>query len=64
MVAVVSKPNTVVATAEAFNKASYVNNVAYPSVFDASFIKLREVKLAIHLRILLNFLSKILIFLW
>jgi TonB-linked SusC/RagA family outer membrane protein len=38
-------PNTVVATAEAFNKASYVNNVAYPSVFDASFVKLREVKI-------------------
>ena len=37
-------PNTVVADAEAFNKASYVSDVAYSSVFDASFIKLREIK--------------------
>lgn len=37
-------PNTVVADAEAFNKASYVSDVAYSSIFDASYIKLREVK--------------------
>ncbi|MBI4645405.1 MAG: TonB-dependent receptor, partial [Bacteroidia bacterium] len=37
--------NDVVVSAEDFNKSCYVNDVAYPSVFDASFIKLREVKL-------------------
>jgi hypothetical protein len=37
-------PNTVVASAEAFNKAAYQSNVAYSSVFDASYIKLREIK--------------------
>ena len=37
-------PNTVVADAEAFNKASYVNNIAYSSVFNASYVKLREVR--------------------
>jgi len=37
-------PNTVVASAEAFNKAAYVSDVAYSSVFDASYIKLREIK--------------------
>jgi TonB-linked SusC/RagA family outer membrane protein len=38
-------PNTVVASAEAFNKAAYVSDVAYSSVFDGSYIKLREIKL-------------------
>jgi len=38
------KTNTVVATAEAFNKASYVSDIAQSSVFDASFFKLREIK--------------------
>ncbi len=37
--------NTVVADAERFNKAAYVNSIASSSVFDASYIKLREVKL-------------------
>jgi hypothetical protein len=37
-------PNTVVASAEAFNKASYVDGKAAGSVFDASYVKLREVK--------------------
>jgi len=37
-------PNTVVADCESFNKASYVSDVAYTSVFDASYIKLREIK--------------------
>ncbi len=37
-------PNTVVADAEAFNKAAYVSDVAYSSVFDASYVKLREIK--------------------
>ena len=37
-------PNTVVVSAEAFNKASYVSDVAYSSVFDATYIKLREIK--------------------
>ena len=38
------KTNTVVAGAEAFNKASYVSDIAYSSVFDASYVKLREIK--------------------
>ena len=37
-------PNTIVAGAEAFNKAAYVSDVAYSSVFDGSYIKLREIK--------------------
>ena len=37
-------PNTVVADAEQFNKAAYSNDIAVSSVFDASYIKLREVK--------------------
>jgi hypothetical protein len=37
-------PNTVVADCEYFNKASYVSDVAVSSVFDASYIKLREIK--------------------
>lgn len=37
--------NTVVAGAEKFNKAAYSNDIASSSVFDASFIKLREVKI-------------------
>ncbi len=37
--------NTVVADCEQFNKASYVSDVAFTSVFDASYIKLREIKL-------------------
>lgn len=37
--------NDVVVTAEEYNKAVYQNSVAYPSVFDASYIKLREVTL-------------------
>jgi TonB-linked SusC/RagA family outer membrane protein len=37
-------PNTVVVNAEQFNKASYVDGIAYSSVFDDSYIKLREIK--------------------
>ncbi|NEW78813.1 MAG: SusC/RagA family TonB-linked outer membrane protein [Gelidibacter sp.] len=37
-------PNTVVAGAEKYNKEAYSNDIASSSVFDASFIKLREVK--------------------
>ena len=37
--------NDVVVSAEEYNKAAFNNNIAYPSVFDASFVKLREVKL-------------------
>jgi hypothetical protein len=44
------KTNTVVAGAEAFNKACYVDGKAYASVFDASFIKLREVKVGYTFR--------------
>ena len=39
-------PNDVVVTAEAFNHAAYVNSIAGGSVFDASYIKLRELRLA------------------
>jgi len=35
--------NDVVVTAENYNKAAYSNTLQYPSVFDASFIKLREI---------------------
>jgi len=38
-------PNDIVVTAEDFNHNAYVNSIAYPSVFDASFIKLREIGL-------------------
>lgn len=38
-------PNDVVVTAEEYNKAAYNNNIAFSSVFDASFVKLREVRL-------------------
>ncbi|NQU34748.1 MAG: SusC/RagA family TonB-linked outer membrane protein [Bacteroidetes bacterium] len=37
--------NTVVADAERFNKAAYSNDIASSSVFDASYIKLREAKI-------------------
>jgi len=37
--------NDVAANAENFNKAAYVSDVAYSSVYDASYIKLREFKL-------------------
>jgi hypothetical protein len=37
-------PNTVVASAEAFNKAAYVDGKAAGSVFDDSYVKLREIK--------------------
>lgn len=43
-------PNTIVAGAEAFNKAAYVSDVAYSSVFDASYIKLREIKVGYTFR--------------
>ncbi len=38
-------PNDVVVTAEEYNKAAFVNSVASNSVFDASYVKLREVRL-------------------
>jgi len=37
--------NDIVVSAEEYNKAAYNANVAYSSIFDASFIKLREVRL-------------------
>jgi TonB-linked SusC/RagA family outer membrane protein len=37
--------NDVVAEAENFNKAAYVSDVAASSVYDASFVKLRELKI-------------------
>ncbi len=37
--------NDIVVSAEEYNKAAYSSNVAYSSIFDASFIKLREVRL-------------------
>ncbi|HUX59019.1 MAG TPA: SusC/RagA family TonB-linked outer membrane protein [Bacteroidales bacterium] len=42
--------NTYIADAEQFNKAAYVSDVAYSSVFDASYVKLREIKLGYTLR--------------
>jgi hypothetical protein len=36
--------NDVVVSAEEYNKAAYNSNIAYSSIFDASFIKLREVR--------------------
>lgn len=36
--------NDVVVTAEEYNKAAFVNSVASTSVFDASYVKLREVR--------------------
>lgn len=41
----VYQPNDVVVTAEEYNKAAFSNSVAEGSVFDASFIKLREIRL-------------------
>jgi TonB-linked SusC/RagA family outer membrane protein len=41
--------NDVVVTAKAFNQASYSNDIHSTSVFDASFVKLREVKLGYNL---------------
>jgi TonB-linked SusC/RagA family outer membrane protein len=43
-------PNDVVVTAENYNKAAFVNSLAYPSVFNADFIKLREVTLGYTFR--------------
>jgi TonB-linked SusC/RagA family outer membrane protein len=37
--------NTVVADAEQFNKAAYNNNLQWSSVFDDTYIKLREIKI-------------------
>jgi TonB-linked SusC/RagA family outer membrane protein len=37
--------NDVVVSCEEYNKAVYQNSIAYPSIFDASYIKLREVTL-------------------
>jgi len=42
--------NTVVADCEAFNKASYTSDIAVSSVFDASYIKLREIKVGYTFR--------------
>jgi len=50
--------NTVVADCEQFNKASYVSDVAYSSVFDASYIKLREIKFGYTFRNLGKFPMK------
>jgi TonB-linked SusC/RagA family outer membrane protein len=38
--------NDVVVTAEEYNKAAYSNSIAESSVFDASYVKLREVRLS------------------
>jgi TonB-linked SusC/RagA family outer membrane protein len=39
-------PNDVVVTAESYNHSAFVNSIAGGSVFDASYIKLRELRLA------------------
>lgn len=38
-------PNTIVVSAEKYNKNAFSNDIGYSSVFDGSFIKLREAKL-------------------
>jgi hypothetical protein len=42
-------PNNIVVSAEQYNKAAYSNDVAESSVFDATFIKLRQVQLGYRL---------------
>ena len=42
--------NTVVADAEQFNKAAYNNNLQWSSVFDDTYIKLREIKMGYSFR--------------
>jgi TonB-linked SusC/RagA family outer membrane protein len=39
-------PNTVVVSAKSFNQAVYSNNVVESSVFDASYVKLRQLQLS------------------
>ncbi len=48
-------PNNVVVTAEAYNKAAYSNTLASSSVFDASYIKLREIRLGYTIKKIGNF---------
>ena len=43
-------PNDVVVTPEEYNHAAYTNTMAYGGVFDASFVKLREVTLGYTFR--------------
>lgn len=38
-------PNDVVVSAEEYNKAAYNSSIAYSSIFDATYVKLREVRL-------------------
>jgi TonB-linked SusC/RagA family outer membrane protein len=42
-------PNDVVVTAEAFNKSTYGNDIVETSVFDASYVKLRQISLGYSL---------------
>ena len=42
-------PNNVVRTAEDFNKRAYSNSIVESSVFDASYVKLRQVMLSYKL---------------
>lgn len=42
-------PNTVVVSSEAYNKQAFSNDVAEGSVFDASYVKLRQVQLGFKL---------------
>jgi TonB-linked SusC/RagA family outer membrane protein len=39
------RPNDVAVTAEQYNKAAFVNTLAEPSIFDGTYVKLREVRL-------------------
>lgn len=43
------RPNDVVVTAEQYNKAAYSNDVAESSIFDGTYIKLRQVQLGYRL---------------
>ena len=43
-------PNDVVVTSEEYNKAAFTNGVGSTSVFDASYVKLREVRIGYNFR--------------
>jgi len=43
-------PNDVVVTAEEFNKSAFVNSVASTSIFNASYVKLREVRIGYNFK--------------
>jgi outer membrane receptor protein involved in Fe transport len=48
-------PNDVVVTAEEYNHAAFTNSIPAGSIFDASYIKLREIRLGYTFKNLANF---------